>query len=148
MSSERLFHIATRDDWNAARASGSYTTSTVGRTLDDEGFIHACRRDQVSGVFSRYYKNVREPLVLLTITPERLMQAEVREEVVGDETYPHIYGPIPRGAVVSAVPLNRRGGTESLLSLFMREMVKRMAIAIVVMVVITVVLLIAIQLKG
>ena len=36
-----IFHIATEADWDAARRSKQYTTSTLGRTLEQEGFIHA-----------------------------------------------------------------------------------------------------------
>jgi uncharacterized protein (DUF952 family) len=105
---ERIFHIATRADWLQARETGTYTTSTAGRTLDEEGFIHASRRDQVEGVFSRYYATAGEPLVLLVIDPARL-ESEVRVEAVGDDTYPHIYGPITPQAVVEVVPLDHRG---------------------------------------
>ena len=102
---EPIFHIATRADWEATLASGTYTTSTAGRTLADEGFIHASRREQVQGVFDRYYANAGEPLVLLTIDPARL-ESELRVEAVGDDTYPHIYGPIERQAVIDVVPLD------------------------------------------
>ena len=34
--------------------------------------------------------------MLLTIDPTRLTDAEVRVEPVGDDTYPHVYGPINR----------------------------------------------------
>ena len=106
---ERIFHIATRADWDETVRSGTYTTSTVGRTLADEGFIHASRREQVDGVFERYYRSLGQPLVLLTIDPARLTDAEVRVEPVGDDTYPHVYGPINRGAVIGAEPLDRNG---------------------------------------
>ena len=53
---ERIFHIATAADWRATLATGTYTTSTVGRSLAEEGFIHASRREQVQGVFDRYYR--------------------------------------------------------------------------------------------
>ena len=49
----RIFHIATVADWEAAQRSGSYTTSTLGRTLVEEGFIHASRADQWQGVRQR-----------------------------------------------------------------------------------------------
>lgn len=130
---ERIFHIATREDWEAARVSGTYTTSTRGRSLEQEGFIHAARREQVGEVFRRYYRDVREPLVLLTIDPARL-GAEVREEQVGEETYPHVHGPVEASAVVDVRPLDRRGGTESVASLFAKEMAGRMVAALVVMV--------------
>ena len=50
----RIFHIATAVEWEAATRSGSYTTSTLGRTLAEEGFIHASHEDQwrqVMGIF-------------------------------------------------------------------------------------------------
>lgn len=129
---ERIFHIATRADWDAARRTGSYTTSTVGRSLAEEGFIHASRREQVAGVFARYYRDVAEPLVLLTIAPERLA-AEVRDDPVGDTTFPHVYGPIDTAAVVDVRPLDRQGGTPSVAALFAGEMARRMGLALVVM---------------
>ena len=46
----RIFHIATVADWEQALASGGYTTSTRGRTLEQEGFLHASREDQTAGV--------------------------------------------------------------------------------------------------
>jgi uncharacterized protein (DUF952 family) len=106
---DRIFHIATAADWKRTRETGTYTTSTVGRTLDQEGFIHASRRDQVQGVFDRYYAGLGEHLVLLTIDPTRLSEAEVRVEAVGDDAYPHVYGPVNRSAVIDVVPLSTTG---------------------------------------
>jgi uncharacterized protein (DUF952 family) len=138
---ERIFHIATAADWRRALGTGTYTTSTVGRTLEEEGFIHASRRDQVQGVFDRYYRGRREHLVLLTIDPSRLTAAEVRVEPVGDDTYPHVHGPIDRAAVVDVVPLDRRGRPETLMSLWVKGMAVRMGVALVVMVVVAVAVL-------
>ena len=143
---ERIFHIATAADWRRALETGSYTTSTLGVPLEEEGFIHASRRDQVQGVFDRYYRGAGEHLVLLTIDPSGLTDAEVRVEAVGDDTYPHVYGPINRGAVVEVAPLDRRGGTETLTSLWVRGMATRMAIAVAVMVLVAVVVVVVQQL--
>ena len=107
---EPIFHISTRADWLEACRTGRYTTSTAGRTLEEEGFIHASRRDQVAGVFSRYYAGAGEPLVLLVIDPA-LLGSQVRVEAVGDDTYPHVYGPIVPEAVVEVLPLDEHGGT-------------------------------------
>lgn len=104
----RISHISTAADWTRAQESGRYETSTAGRTLAEEGFIHASRRDQVSGVFDRYYRDLHEPLVLLTIDTERL-GCEWREDRVGDDTYPHIYGPIVPAAVIDVQQLDRQG---------------------------------------
>lgn len=128
----RIFHIATRADWQEATRSGVYTTSTLGRSLEQEGYIHASRRDQVRGVFDRVYRGAREPLVLLTIATERL-DAEVREEPFSGETYPHILGPLNRSAVVAVTPLDRHGGSQSMARLFALEMARRMGLAIAVM---------------
>lgn len=139
---DRIFHIATDADWRRTLETGTYSTSTVGRTLEEEGFIHASRREQVQGVFDRYYRGLDEHLVLLTIDPARLTGAEVRVEAVGDDTYPHVYGPINRSAVVDVAPLDRRGGTETLMSLWMSGMAVRMGIALAVMALVTVVVLV------
>ncbi|GAB3021284.1 hypothetical protein GCM10011376_21970 [Nocardioides flavus (ex Wang et al. 2016)] len=142
MVPERIFHIATAADWRAALETGTYTTSTVGRTLAQEGFIHASRRDQVQGVFDRYYRGLGEDLVLLTIDPARL-ESEVRVEPVGDDTYPHVHGPINRSAVVDVTPLNRKGGAETLMSLWMKGMAVRMGAAVLVMLLVAAVVLAA-----
>ena len=138
---ERIFHIATAADWRCALDSGSYTTSTVGRSLAEEGFIHASRRDQVQGVFDRYYRGLGEPLVLLTIDTTRLGDAEVVPEPVGDDTYPHVYGPIDRRAVVDVTPLSSRGAAETVTSLWVKGMATRMGIALAVMVLVAAVVL-------
>lgn len=139
---ERIFHIATAADWRRTLDSGTYTTSTVGRSLEEEGFIHASRRDQVQGVFDRYYRRLGEPLVLLTIDTARLTDAEVVVEPVGDDTYPHVYGPINRSAVVDVVPLSRSGGSETITSLWIKGMATRMGIALGVMVLVAAVVLV------
>ena len=98
-----IFHLAESAHWAAAAASGAYAQSTRGRTLADEGFIHASAADQWPAVRSRFYADFPGELVLLTIDATRL-QAEVRLEV-GDPTtgelFPHIYGPIDTAAVVA-----------------------------------------------
>ncbi len=105
-----IFHIATTADWAQAQESGAYTTSTVGRTLDEEGFLHAARREQVAGVFNRYYADADESLVLLTIDTDRL-DVPWHEDAVGDDTYPHIYGALSPDAVTEALPLDPTAGT-------------------------------------
>ncbi len=107
----RIFHIATVADWQVAQRVGSYTTSTYGVTLAEEGFIHASRGDQWRGVRDRFYGEVTEQLVLLTIDTDRLTAPVVEESPPGvDETFPHIYGPLIPDAVVQVIPLG--SGTE------------------------------------
>ena len=103
----RIFHIATLADWDAARASGAYTTSTRGVSLDQQGYVHASRADQWEGVRAAFYADVTEPLVLLEIDTD-LLDVQVVEEVPAPgltETFPHVYGAIPPAAVVGVRPL-------------------------------------------
>jgi len=97
-----IYHLALGADLEAARALGSYRISSLGRSLDDEGFIHASYAGQVAGVGERYYGEVREPLVLLVID-ETLLGAPVRVE----NGFPHVYGPINLDAVVEERPVAR-----------------------------------------
>jgi uncharacterized protein (DUF952 family) len=123
----RIFHVALRSDWEAAERSGAYTVSTRGRTLAEEGFIHASRGDQWQGVRDRYYADVDDPLVLLVIDTDRLRSPVVEEVPDGaSETFPHIYGPLNPDAVVQAVPLDPAGqpSTESFSTLFLREVLR------------------------
>ena len=105
----RIFHIATRADWESARQAGAYTTSTLGGDPTEEGYIHASRSDQWEGVRAAFYADVAEPLVLLEIDTD-LLDVPVVEEVPGPgtaETFPHVYGPIPPAAVVGVRRLDR-----------------------------------------
>ena len=98
----RIFHIATLADWEHAQQTGAYTTSTRGVTLEQEGYIHASRADQWTGVRAAFYADVTEPLVLLEIETD-LLGVPVVEEVPAPgapEPFPHVYGALAPGAVV------------------------------------------------
>jgi uncharacterized protein (DUF952 family) len=43
-----IYHIAAAADWEQALRDGQYTISTRGRTLAEEGFIHAATAAQVT----------------------------------------------------------------------------------------------------
>lgn len=62
------------------------------------GFIHASRAEQTDGVLAAFYGDVTEPFVVLTIDTD-LLQPQWREDPVGDQTFPHIYGPLNVDAV-------------------------------------------------
>ena len=102
-----IYHIATRANWDRAQIDGAYTMSTIDKTLAQEGFIHASGPSQVNGVLHKYYRGVKDELLMLVIDPERVT-AEVRyDEVPGaDAPFPHIYGPLNADAVVAVRPLS------------------------------------------
>jgi uncharacterized protein (DUF952 family) len=103
----RIYHIATRSDWARAQRDGEYSTSTIGRSLADEGFIHASQATQVADVANNFYRGVPDELVLLVIDPD-LVHAPIRyEHVPGvEDPFPHIYGPLNPDAVVDARPFS------------------------------------------
>lgn len=128
-----IFHIAERARWDAAQVAGSYAWSTLGKTLDDEGFLHAAREDQWEDVRRRYYADVTTPLALLVIDTEKLT-APWREDVVGETTYPHIYGALNPSAVVEVRPLVREGARQrTFFQELFGEVAFRMVAAVIVM---------------
>jgi uncharacterized protein (DUF952 family) len=103
-----LYHIATAADWNQAQQDGEYRTSTRGRSLGEQGFIHASTAAQVLPVANAVYLDEQQDLVLLVLDISRI-RAEIRREPVPGWTdpFPHIYGPLDVAAVVQAVALER-----------------------------------------
>jgi uncharacterized protein (DUF952 family) len=100
-----IFHIATVADWDRARREGQYATSTVGKTLAEEGFIHASQASQVADVANRFYRGLPDELVLLVIDPARVRPPIRYEDVPGaGAPFPHIYGPLNADAVLAARP--------------------------------------------
>jgi uncharacterized protein (DUF952 family) len=99
-----MYHLALRDEWQAALEHGEYRRSTLGRSLEDDRFIHCSFASQVQAIADIVYRG-RQDVVLLRIDPTRL-RVEVRVESLdgGEERFPHIYGPLPVDAVVDVRP--------------------------------------------
>ena len=99
-----IYHIATVSDWEQAKRDGQYTTSTRGRTLAEQGFIHASTAGQVAPVANMVYKGLPD-LVILIIDTDRV-GPEIRWEPVPgwDDPFPHIYGPLNADAVTESRP--------------------------------------------
>jgi glutathione S-transferase len=97
-----VHHIALVEDWQIALDDGVYAMSTRGATLDEVGFIHCARPDQIIGVLNRYYHDVDEVL-LLDIDVDGL---DIRDEPVeldtGIDYFPHLFGHLPISAVIAA----------------------------------------------
>jgi len=99
-----IYHLTSAAEWRSARAAGAYRVSTLGRMLDEVGFIHCARAGKVAAVANHFYRG-QSDLVLLTIDEQRV-RPEVRYEAVpdSDEPFPHVYGPLNLDAVVEVVP--------------------------------------------
>jgi uncharacterized protein (DUF952 family) len=96
----RVFHVSSLTDWTAAQAAGEYRISTLGRTLEEEGFIHCSTLAQVDELANRFYRG-QTGVVLLGIDPGKVT-AEISYESPdgGPVAFPHVYGPINIDAVV------------------------------------------------
>jgi uncharacterized protein (DUF952 family) len=104
-----LFHVAIADDWEASLPFGSYEAATHGRSLEEEGFIHATTADGVQHVLDTSYAGLDMPLLLIALDPGAL-GVPVQWE---PPSSPRILGAIPctnEDAVVSVTPLSREGG--------------------------------------
>jgi uncharacterized protein (DUF952 family) len=100
VSAANLFHIAEAAVWEAA--GDEYVPAAYAA----EGFIHLSRGDQVDGVGGRYYAGA-PGLVLLEIRYEAVAE-RLRWEAspATGEDFPHLYGPLPRTAVISVRPFS------------------------------------------
>ena len=93
-----IAHICDKNEWQAAERAGEYRAAS----LEDEGFIHCSRPEQILDVANHFYAGAPD-LVLLCIDPQ-LLDAELRWETVDEEVFPHLYGPINLIAVKSVRP--------------------------------------------
>ena len=101
----RILHLTTAEDWAQAQRAGSYTVSTRGRTLEQEGYIHCSEQHQVEAVRQQYFDKVTD-LVLLEVETDLLTAPWRSEQPAGmAEAYPHVYGPIDLAAVVEVRPV-------------------------------------------
>lgn len=102
-----IYHLAEPEHWAAAQESGSYIRSTRGRTMEQEGFIHCSSAQQWPAVRRSFYADLPEPLLLLEIDEDRLLDPAVHE--VGNpatgETFPHLYAALDPAAVVRVTEL-------------------------------------------
>jgi glutathione S-transferase len=99
---ERLFHIARIADWEQARRDGGYRVSSLGKRLDDEGFIHLSFAHQVKSVAEAFYRGMTD-LVLLELDPQRL-----GAPVMIESEFPHLYGELRLDAVALVRPYRPR----------------------------------------
>ena len=118
MNSERLYHITTAAEANAARQRGEYRPAA----FDREGFIHCSYDRQVVATANRIFPG-RDDLVLLEIDPRQLACPVVDENLEGGtELYPHIYAPLSMHAVSAVHPFPQKaGGTFTLPATLARQ---------------------------
>ncbi len=103
-----IVHLCKAVDWQRAGRRGEYRAWS----LQQDGFIHCSRPDQILAVANAWYRGQHD-LVLLWIDPERLQAplgwepaatgpSAVEEDA---ERFPHIYGAVNLDAVLAVDPL-------------------------------------------
>lgn len=96
-----IYHVLHKHDWQKALELGYYEAAS----LATEGFIHASKAHQVTGVLDRYFKG-RDDLVLLHIDEHKLTSPFTYEFSPSvNEEFPHIFGPMNLDAVLKAEAL-------------------------------------------
>jgi glutathione S-transferase len=114
MASNTFLHLTTKQAWEDALKVGTYSLSTMGKTLEEVGFIHGSFADQVDEVAGFVFAGSTEDLVLLHLEINKLASNGILvrfEEASNGKSYPHVYGPIPCNLVdqVSGAHMNGDG---------------------------------------
>jgi uncharacterized protein (DUF952 family) len=103
-----LLHLTERATWQSARLAGEFRSSTRGRPLEEQGFIHCSLPHQLRAVAEFVYSDVTEDLVVLVIDSGKLGVPVVFESPApGEQEFPHIYGPVPISAVIRVVEVTK-----------------------------------------
>ncbi len=98
---QTIYHLVLKADWEVAQ--GPFAP----KSLDAEGFVHCSHAHQVERSANRFFAGAGE-LFLLHLDAGKV--GDLREEPADSgETFPHIYGPIPRQAVLAVEELKRDG---------------------------------------
>jgi uncharacterized protein (DUF952 family) len=97
----RVYKIVAADLWQAAENSGVF--SGAGVDLND-GFIHLSTGAQARRTAGLYFAG-QDNLVLVAADATSLGDALKYEPSRDGDLFPHLYGPLPLTAVLSARPL-------------------------------------------
>ncbi|MGH7123411.1 MAG: DUF952 domain-containing protein [Stellaceae bacterium] len=96
-----IYHMCRRDEWLAAKVVGTYRGSSQDAA---DGFIHFSTAEQIRES-ARKHRAGQGDLVLVTVETAGLGAALKWESSRGGALFPHLYGPLPLGAVVRVDPL-------------------------------------------
>src|SRR5258706_753391 len=114
MANTTIYKLMGRQEWEAAQAIGVYRGSA--HDLRD-GFIHFSTAAQLGETARKHFSGVADLILLAVDTeelafarPERLLTREGQsalkwETSRGGDLFPHLYGELSLGAVISVTPL-------------------------------------------
>lgn len=98
-------HGAPQEVWHASAERTEYLPEAFAQ----DGFIHTTvGAEALAGALNRYLRTDPRPYVTLLIELDRVAVRWVIARYPGDPAqYPHIYGPLPREAVLAVAPIPR-----------------------------------------
>lgn len=96
---QTIYHCINPNYWAIVKDQDLYFSET----FEEEGFIHACRIDQLEHVKTNYYVGVPE-IIVLKINTEKLTSTLKIEPASGQE-FPHIYGGINKESIVEVLKI-------------------------------------------
>lgn len=93
---ERLYRLASANEWKAARATGAVAYSDIDRR---DGYLHLSTARQVLGTARRHFSQ-KTDMLALEVDPAGATGAVKFERAPNaSEVYPHLYGELPVSAV-------------------------------------------------
>lgn len=96
-----IYKICEQAVWRATEAGESF----LGTDADErDGFIHFSTATQLAETLGKHYAG-KTDLVLVAVDAEALAMTLVWERSRGGDLFPHLYAPLPLGAVKWARPL-------------------------------------------
>jgi len=90
------YRVLTQSEADELILTGAFRGASVDRT---DGFIHLSTAEQVAGTLEAHFHGHRD-LHVATVDLAKLGDAVRWEESRGGQMFPHIYGPLPRSAVI------------------------------------------------
>lgn len=98
LEADGLYHLATREEWASYQSVGLIDPPS----LTTEGFVHCSWGHQVAGTVARHFVGVTS-LLALRLDPESLgpVTLVVEDSYRSGQGFPHAYGAIDAGAVLS-----------------------------------------------
>jgi uncharacterized protein (DUF952 family) len=95
-----IYHITTQVHWNELADDDTYAPMAYAA----EKFIHCCQAHQLAGVLARYFKDVKN-LVVLGLDETKLTAPLKYEPGTNQELFPHLYGVINKDSIVQVQTL-------------------------------------------
>ncbi len=96
-----IYKVATRAQWQAAEASGTFAGAPVDLA---DGYIHFSTAAQLAGTLAKHFAGQRD-LLLIAVEAEALGAALRWEVSRGGDRFPHLYAALPVTAAIRVTEL-------------------------------------------